>query len=52
MKTVEEIIAYLEEELADAYKVHNETKRGKDKSRAYSALVKIVMLEQILEDIK
>ena len=52
MKTAEEIRAYLKAELAEAYKEHNETKRNKDKTRAYASLVKIVMLEQILEDIK
>lgn len=52
MKTAAEIIAYLESELAEAYKEHNETKRDEDKTKAYSSLVKIVMLEQILEDIK
>lgn len=52
MKTAEEIIAYLEAELAEQYRVHNETKRDSDKGNAYASLVRIVMLEQILEDIK
>lgn len=52
MKTATEIIAYLESQLEEAYKVHNETKKDKDKAKAYSSLVKIVMLEEILEDIK
>lgn len=52
MKTYEEITAYLEAELAKAYKEHNETKRNKDKGDAYASLVRIVMLEDILEDIK
>lgn len=52
MKTAEEIIAYLEAQLEEAYKVHNETKRVADKAKAYASLVKIVMLEEILEEIK
>mgnify|MGYP003299529732 CR=1 FL=1 len=52
MRTATEIIAYLEKELAKAYKEHNETKRNNDKGDAYASLVRIVMLEQILEDIK
>lgn len=52
MRTAKEIIAYLEAELEKAYKEHNETKRNKDKGDAYASLVRIVMLEQIIEDIK
>jgi hypothetical protein len=52
MKTTKEILAYLETQLAEAYKEHNETKKNEDKQKAYSSLVKIVMLEQIIEDIK
>lgn len=52
MKTAEEIIAYLETELAKAYEDHNNSKRNEDKGDAYASLVRIVMLEQILEDIK
>lgn len=52
MKTSKEIIAYLEAELAKAYEHHNETKRNKDKGDAYASLVRIVMLEEILENIK
>ena len=52
MKTAEEIIAYLEEQLEGAYKEHNKAKRDEDKGDAYASLVRIVMLEQILEDIK
>lgn len=52
MRTTEEIIAYLEAELAEAYKMHNETKRNEDKGDAYASLVRIVMLEEILENIK
>lgn len=52
MKTAEEIITYLETELAEAYKEHNEEKVKEDKAKAYHSLVKIVMLEQIIEDIK
>lgn len=52
MRTAEEIKDYLEKELAEAYKVHNEEKIKEDKTKAFTSLVKIVMLEQILEDIK
>lgn len=52
MRTAEEIMAYLEKELAEAYAIHNEEKTKEDKSKAYTSLVKIVMLEQIIEDIK
>ena len=52
MLTAEQILAYLQSELEAAYKEHNETKRNEDKAKAYSSLVKIVMLEQIIEDIK
>jgi hypothetical protein len=52
MKTAEEILAYLEAQLEEAYKWHNKAKREEDKGDAYASLVRIVMLEQILEDIK
>lgn len=52
MRTAEEIIAYLEKELAEQYRFHNETKRDNDKGDAYASLVRIVMLEDILENIK
>lgn len=52
MRTAEEILNYLEEQLAEAYKWHNETKRNEDKGDAYASLVKIVMLEEIIENIK
>lgn len=47
-----EIITYLEQELAEAYKIHNEEKMKKDKTKAYQSLVKIVMLEEMIENIK
>ena len=52
MKTAEAIIAYLEAELEKAYAWHNESKRDEDKGDAYASLVRIVMLEEILENIK
>lgn len=52
MKTAEEIVKYLESELEQAYEMHNQTKRSESKSKAFTSLVKIVLLEQILEDIK
>ena len=52
MKTAEEILNYLETQLAEAYQWHNESKRNEDKGDAYASLVRIVMLEEIIENIK
>ena len=49
---MEKIITYLEQQLAEAYKIHNEEKRKEDKTKAYQSLVKIVMLEEMIENIK
>ncbi len=50
MKTAEEIIAYLEEELADAYKIHKEVK-GKNACKSLTYLIKANTIEQLLEEI-
>ena len=51
MKTAEEIIAYLEAELAEAIEMHDKTKRT-SASKSLSYLVKAVTIEHILEEIK
>lgn len=51
MKTAEEIILYLELELAEAYEMHDETK-GKDTAKAFAFLVKATTIEQLLDAIK
>lgn len=51
MKTAEEIIAYLEAELAEAYELHDQAK-GKDAAKAFAYLLKATTLEQVLDGIK
>lgn len=51
MKTVEEIIAFLEMELAEAYEMHDAA-RGKDAAQAFAFLVKATTIEQLLDEIK
>lgn len=51
MKTVEEIISYLEAELAEAFERHDETK-GNDKQQAMYHLLKSMFIAQLLEEIK
>lgn len=51
MKTVEEIIAYLEMELAEAYEMHDAAK-GKDAAQAVAFLVKATTIGHLLEEIK
>lgn len=51
MKTAEEIIAYLEAELADTYELHDATK-GKDAAQALAYLIKATTILQLLEEIK
>ena len=51
MKTAEEIIAYLEQELAEAYELHEQA-RGKDAARAFAFLMKATTIEHLLEEIK
>ena len=51
MKKVEEIIALLEAELAEAYELHDEAK-GKDAAQAFAFLMKATVILQLLEEIK
>ena len=51
MKTAEEIIVYLELELAEAYEMYDEVK-GKDAAKAFAFLVKATAIEQLLDEIK
>jgi hypothetical protein len=52
MRTAKDVVAYLEAELAEAYKIHNEEKVKENKAKAYNSLVIIVMLEEYLKEIK
>lgn len=49
MKTVEEVIAYLESELAEAYEMHD---NATDKQERLLHIVRAVTIESILEEIK
>jgi hypothetical protein len=51
LKTVEEIIAYLEMELADAYFMHDEMKKA-DTQRALAYLIRATTILNLLETIK
>lgn len=51
MKTAEEIVRYLELELAEAYELHDQA-RGKDAAKAFAFLVRATTLEQLLDEIK
>ena len=51
MKTASEIIAFLENELAEAYELHDVTK-GKDATQAFANLIKATVIEQLLDEIK
>lgn len=51
MKTAEEIIAFLEIELAEAYEMHDQAK-GKDAAQSFAFLVKATTIEQLLDEIK
>ena len=51
MKTAEEIIAYLESELAEAGELYDQYK-GKDAQAALHYILKITTLTHILEEIK
>lgn len=50
MKTAEEIILYIELELAEAYEMYDQTK-GKDAAKAYVFLLKASTLKQLLDNI-
>ena len=51
MKTAEEIIKFLEAELAEAYELHDQAK-GKDAQEAFVYILKVTFLTHILEEIK
>lgn len=51
MKTVEEIISYLEMELAEAYEMHDQAK-GRDKQEAFFYFQKAMFIIPLLEEIK
>ncbi len=51
MKTAEEIIVYLEMELAEAYEMHDQAK-GKDAAQAFAFLMKATTIEHLLDEIK
>jgi hypothetical protein len=51
MKTVQEIINYLEKELAEAFEMHDQTK-GKDKQQATFYLLKAMFISNLLEEIE
>lgn len=50
MKTAEQIIEYLEMELAEAYEMHDAAK-GKDAAQAFAYLLKATTILQLLEEI-
>lgn len=50
MKTAEEIIAYLEAELVEAYEMHDAAK-GKDAAQAFAHLLKATTIHHLLEEI-
>jgi hypothetical protein len=51
MKTVAEVIAFLEGELAEAYELHDQAK-GKDAQEALFYLLKATTIEHLLDEIK
>lgn len=51
MKTAEQIIEYLEMELAEAYEMHDQAK-GKDATQAFAYLLKATTILHLLEEIK
>ena len=51
MQTVEEVLVYLELELAEAYEMHDECK-GKDAQAALYHLIRATVILNLLEAIK
>ena len=49
MKTIEEVIAYLETEMAEAHEMHDQ---AQDKQERLCHLIKAATIESILEEIK
>ena len=51
MKSLEEIIAYMEAELAEAYEMHDQA-NGKDAQQALVHLIRATTITHSLEEIK
>jgi hypothetical protein len=51
MQTVEEIIVYMELELAEAYELYDQTK-GKDAQMALYHMIRVTTITHLLEAIK
>ena len=51
MKTAEEIVEYLEAELAEAYELHEQS-RGKDAQEALCQIIRASTITHLLEEIK
>ncbi len=51
MKTVEDIIAFLQAELAEAYELHDQAK-GKDAQEALFHIIRATVITHILEEIE
>ncbi len=51
MKTVQEVIIYLEKEIEEAYELHDQAK-GKDAQKALFYILKATTLLHVLEEIK
>ena len=51
MKTADEIIAYLEAVLAEAYEMHDAAK-GKDAAQAFAYMLKAYTISELLDNIK
>ena len=49
MKTVEEIIEYLQAELADAHELHDQSQ---DKQERLMHIIRVATIEQLLNEIK
>lgn len=51
MKTVQEVISYLEKEIEEAHELHDEAK-GKDAQQALFYILKATILLHVIEEIK
>jgi len=51
MKTAEQIISYIEEEVAEVYALYD-ARKGKQAVEAYAYLLKVTTIEQLLDAIK
>lgn len=51
MKTVEEIMIYMEQELAEAHEAHEQFK-GQDSQQAYIHLIRATTIQNLIEGIK